>query len=118
MDELRAVLEIAEGVLLDDRPAALRAMQELQAMGVRIALDDFGTGYSSLSYLLRSVDILKIDASFVKGLGIDAEAVRASLRSDEPLSAADVDLRPSPLVLACRPKGPSAHRRSRTPGLS
>jgi diguanylate cyclase (GGDEF)-like protein len=75
LDPRFVILEITEGVLLNDRPAALRAMQELNAMGVRIALDDFGTGYSSLSYLLRfPVDVLKIDASFVKGLGIDAEA--------------------------------------------
>jgi diguanylate cyclase (GGDEF)-like protein len=75
LDPRFVVLEITEGVLLDDRPAALSAMQELKALGVRISLDDFGTGYSSLSYLLRfPVDILKIDASFVKGLGIDAEA--------------------------------------------
>jgi EAL domain-containing protein (putative c-di-GMP-specific phosphodiesterase class I) len=75
LDPKFVILEITEGVLLNDRPAALRAMQQLNEMGVRIALDDFGTGYSSLSYLLRfPVDVLKIDASFVKELGIDAEA--------------------------------------------
>jgi len=75
LDPRFVVLEITEGVLLDDRPVALQAMQELRTMGVRIALDDFGTGYSSLSYLLRfPLDIVKIDASFVRGLGIDAEA--------------------------------------------
>jgi EAL domain-containing protein (putative c-di-GMP-specific phosphodiesterase class I) len=43
-------------------------------MGIRIALDDFGTGYTSLSYLKRlPADILKIDKSFTKGLGVEVE---------------------------------------------
>jgi diguanylate cyclase (GGDEF)-like protein len=75
LDPRFVVLEITEGVLLADRLAALQAVRELKEVGVRIALDDFGTGYSSLSYLLQfPVDILKIDMSFVRGLGIDAEA--------------------------------------------
>jgi diguanylate cyclase (GGDEF)-like protein len=75
VDPKFVVLEITEGILLEDASAALRAMQELKDLGVQIALDDFGTGYSSLSYLLRfPVDILKIDLSFVRGLGVDADA--------------------------------------------
>jgi EAL domain-containing protein (putative c-di-GMP-specific phosphodiesterase class I) len=66
----RLVLEITEGVLIDNPEEMLKRIEELRAMGVRIALDDFGSGYSSLGYLQRfAFDKLKIDRSFVAALG-------------------------------------------------
>ncbi|HZG62970.1 MAG TPA: EAL domain-containing protein [Rubrobacteraceae bacterium] len=65
-------LEITEGILVENEPSNLATLRELKNLGVKLIIDDFGTGYSSLSYLKRlPADFLKIDRSFVEGLGKD-----------------------------------------------
>ena len=70
----RLELEITETVMLHDTEDTLRVLRQLRDLGVAIAMDDFGTGYSSLSYLRRfPFDKVKIDRSFVEGLGDDPD---------------------------------------------
>jgi diguanylate cyclase (GGDEF)-like protein len=78
LDPRRLELEVTEAVLIADDDAALVALNQLRALGVRIALDDFGTGYSSLSYLQRfPFDKIKIDRSFVMELTRGTSIIKA-----------------------------------------
>jgi diguanylate cyclase (GGDEF)-like protein len=75
VDPSRIVLEITEGVLIDNPDAIKVHLEALRALGVRVALDDFGAGYSSLAYLRNfPFDKLKIDRGFVAPLGHSPDA--------------------------------------------
>jgi diguanylate cyclase (GGDEF)-like protein len=70
LDPSSLCLEITESVLVDDAGTAAESLLALNELGVRLAVDDFGTGYSSLLSLRRfPVQELKLDRSFVSGLG-------------------------------------------------
>jgi diguanylate cyclase (GGDEF)-like protein len=69
------IVEVTEQLLGAEEGGAVAAFERLRAHGVRIAIDDFGTGYSSLNRLKSlPVDVLKVDRSFVEGLGDEPEA--------------------------------------------
>ena len=68
--------EVTESVMMRDPEEAVKLLRRLKAIGVRLTIDDFGTGYSSLAYLKRlPIDCVKIDASFVRGIPVDASDV-------------------------------------------
>jgi EAL domain-containing protein (putative c-di-GMP-specific phosphodiesterase class I) len=65
-------VEVNERILVEEDELIVDRLAELHQMGVRMAIDDFGTGYAALAYLRQlPVDIIKIDSSFVAGLGHD-----------------------------------------------
>jgi EAL domain-containing protein (putative c-di-GMP-specific phosphodiesterase class I) len=78
----RLCVEVTESVLLEEGERSIAVLDALRALGARVALDDFGTGYSSLTSARRlPLDGLKIDRSFVAGLGreSDDESIVASV---------------------------------------
>lgn len=73
------VIEITEGLLLEDSCNIAKQLLAFRNAGVQLAIDDFGTGYSSLSYVQKlDIDFLKIDQSFVRNL--------ATAKNDRALS--------------------------------
>ena len=74
LEASRLELEITESAAMRDPEISIRILGNMKSKGVHIAIDDFGTGYSSLSYLKRiPADKIKIDKSFVDGIGIDLD---------------------------------------------
>ncbi len=66
--------EITESVLMTNAEQSIERLEQLKKLGVKIGIDDFGTGYSSLSYLRRfPIDVVKVDRTFVMGLGTSRE---------------------------------------------
>lgn len=76
-------LEITESAIMINHANALKVMDQLHDMGVKLSIDDFGTGYTSLGYLTKlPIDSVKIDKSFVIGMthnGKDQVVVRSTI---------------------------------------
>jgi diguanylate cyclase (GGDEF)-like protein len=74
-------MELTESLVMQDTEAAIRVLERLREIGVKLSVDDFGTGHSSLSYLTRlPISALKIDQSFV-------QAIKGTGESDEGIVA-------------------------------
>jgi ammonium transporter, Amt family len=69
LDPARLELEITESALIKEPESAVRVLNAVRALGVRVAVDDFGTGYSSLAFLQQfPLDRLKVDRAFVRNI--------------------------------------------------
>jgi EAL domain-containing protein (putative c-di-GMP-specific phosphodiesterase class I) len=85
LDPTRLHLELTETAIMGLHPDILQQLASVRDFGVQVGLDDFGTGYASLTHLRRlPLTFVKIDQTFVTGLGVDQE--------DERIVAAVVDL--------------------------
>ncbi|MGB5081341.1 MAG: EAL domain-containing protein, partial [Burkholderiales bacterium] len=68
-------LEVTETAAMRDVAKTAQVLAAISKLGVRVSIDDFGTGYSSLTYLHRfAINAIKIDKSFVDGIGLDRDA--------------------------------------------
>jgi diguanylate cyclase (GGDEF)-like protein len=77
LDPALLSFEITEQSLLYDSASAVRALEAVHDLGVRVSVDDFGTGFSSLAHLKRiPIETLKIDRSFIDGVSTDASDLR------------------------------------------
>ncbi|MDU3047221.1 putative bifunctional diguanylate cyclase/phosphodiesterase, partial [Bradyrhizobium sp.] len=102
------MLEITEGVILNERATVIATMSELRNMGVGLSLDDFGTGYSSLSRLAQlPIHELKIDRSFMRDFENDqgtraivTAVVRVGQSLDVKVVAEGVETEPQRRLLA------------------
>jgi diguanylate cyclase (GGDEF)-like protein len=77
-------IELTETTVMEDIETTVDVLRQLKRMGLSVSIDDFGTGYSSLEYLHRMpIDEVKIDRSFIDGLGVHSEhsAIVASVIS-------------------------------------
>jgi diguanylate cyclase (GGDEF)-like protein/PAS domain S-box-containing protein len=72
VDPQYLIVELTESLIIENAHKAIADIEKLQRAGIKVALDDFGTGYSSLSYLQNfNIDIIKMDASFLKNVMAD-----------------------------------------------
>lgn len=87
-------LELTESAVMENVNHAIRIMDALKRLGVRLSIDDFGTGYSSMEYLKRfPVDVLKIDRSFVQDITTDesdAAIIKAIIALSQALNLVSI----------------------------
>ena len=70
-------IEITESALMEKPDEVISTLSKFKELGIKISLDDFGTGYSNIAYLSRyPIDDLKIDASFIRNLETDPNALK------------------------------------------
>jgi EAL domain-containing protein (putative c-di-GMP-specific phosphodiesterase class I) len=94
LDPTALTLEVTESIFVNNATSARTRLHALKALGIGLAIDDFGTGFSSLGYIHNyPFDILKIDRTFVKGIGSTSNSgaiVRTMLALAKQLSMAVV----------------------------
>ncbi len=85
VDPANICFEVTESAIMEETATAMSAMRSLKDLGVKVGIDDFGRGFSSLAYLKRlPLDMLKLDQTFVRGLGQSEE--------DSAIAAAVINL--------------------------
>lgn len=101
VDYSHVIIEITETAIISDVDFAVKQLNKLRKLGMKVALDDFGTGFSSLIHLKElPIDLVKLDRSFIQSIEEDSKDAAGSQTEEKALSSKDAMIIKAILYLA------------------